>query len=159
MTNSVTVRLQVTWASMMMGKLRGAMRPTRLLLMAFVVIALGTALAIEQRVPLSSGIAMVFTLLLAVRFTVMAISSTFDGWARRFDGATLTVAPSGLNLMFVDGKKQSHPWSWVLSVKPDGQGHALQTADRGGRAWLFLSGNTLSSDERARLSELLARRS
>lgn len=158
MTEPVTVRLQVTWASMMMGKLRGAMRPTRLALMAFVVVALGTGLAIEQGLPLSSGIASVLTLLLAVRFTVMALSSALDGWARRFDGAMLTVASTGLELVFTDGKKERHPWDWVLSVKPDGQGHALQTKDRGGRAWLFLSGNTLTADEHARLAELLTRR-
>jgi hypothetical protein len=158
MNDAVTVRLEVTWASMMMGKLRGAMRPTRLLLMGLVVVALGTVLATEQQVPLSSGIASVFTFLLAVRFTVMALSSALDGWARRYDGARLTVAPTGLSLAFADGKTESHPWTWVLSVKRDGQGHALQTQDRGGRAWLFLSGNTLTADERNRLSELLTRR-
>ncbi len=158
MPDAVTVRLQVTWATMMMAKARGAMRPSRLLLMAFVVIALGTVLATEEGVPLLSAVGRVFVLLFVVRFAVMAVSSALDRWARRYDGAMLTVATDGLTIAFADGEPERHEWDWVLAVKRDGEGHVLQTRDRGGRAWLFLSGAGLNAEQRSRLSALLASR-
>ncbi len=139
MSDAVTVRLRVTWSTMMLAKVRSAARPSRLLSFTFTIAALGIGIAAMAQQPFLSTTAWVFGALVALRVAVMGLSAALDSGSRRYDNAELVLSNAGLALAFADGAQQTQPWSWVLSARRVTSGFALQVNERRGKMWLLLA--------------------
>ena len=146
MSTPLRIPLRVTVGTMLWAKVRSALRPSRLLLMAVAVGLLGVGLTPFTGQGMLETTATVFVLFTTGRALAMGLSSVLDRDARRFDGATLEVG-SELRLLWADGTEEVLPEGWVIGVREQGDGFVLQASPRLGRTWLWVAGPTVQGPE------------
>lgn len=135
----ITIRVRVSWATMMLGKLTSALRPSRLLLLVFSCAAIGIGLAIKTETSILLACGGAFVGIVSFRLAVMAISALFNsGASKKFDG-TFAFSEQGIEVQRADGSTANHAWDWVLNAKDQGRMFVLAVNERRRNVFVFLS--------------------